>query len=169
MDILCTDKTGTLTEGTVYLHDYLDINGNKDKRIVFYAYLNAFFQTGLKNPIDEAIVSSEKLEISDYEKVDEIPYDFVRRRLSVVLKKGTENILISKGALKSILDVCKHVKFEGKKDELSPHINDINGLYHKWSEQGLRILGLAYKNVEEKRSYNKSDESGMTFLGFLLS
>ena len=169
MDILCTDKTGTLTEGKVYLHKYLDINGNRSGRILLYAYLNASFQTGLKNPIDEAIVSFEKQETSGYEKVDEIPYDFMRRRLSVVVKEhGSGNILIAKGALRSIIEVCRYVEFEGKEHEISLYIDDINGLYHKWSENGLRILGLAYKRVEEKKSYNKTDESEMILLGFLL-
>lgn len=107
MDILCTDKTGTLTEGKVYLHEYLDIKQNKDKKIIFYAFLNSFYQTGLKNPIDEAIVSFEKQDISGYERVDEIPYDFQRKRLSIVVKeRGNGDILISKGALKSILNMA---------------------------------------------------------------
>ncbi len=169
MDILCTDKTGTLTEGTVYLHEYLDINGNKDMKIFRYAYLNAFFQTGLKNPIDEAIVNFEKQEISDYDKIDEIPYDFQRRRLSIVVKEqDKENILISKGAFKSILEVCKYVEYEGRKDEISSRMDDINKLYYKWSESGFRILVLGYKRVEEKKIYSKIDESEMTLLGFLL-
>jgi Mg2+-importing ATPase len=169
MDTLCTDKTGTLTEGTVYLHEHLDINEKKDRKILLYAYLNAFFQTGLKNPIDEAIVSFEKQEISGYEKVDEIPYDFQRRRLSVVVREHDKgNILISKGALKGILKVCKYIEYEERKYEISSRMNDINRLYHKWSEKGLRILGLAYKMVEEKKAYSKADESEMTLIGFLL-
>jgi Mg2+-importing ATPase len=169
MDILCTDKTGTLTEGKVYLHDYLDINKNKDKKILFYAFLNASFQTGLKNPIDEAIVNFEKHEISDYEKVDEIPYDFQRRRLSVVVKEQVNgNILISKGALKSILDVCKYLEVEGKEYEINSFRDNIDKPYQEWSKNGFRILGLAYKKVEEQKVYSKTDESGMTLLGFLL-
>ncbi|MCL4537090.1 MAG: magnesium-translocating P-type ATPase [Nitrospirae bacterium] len=169
MDILCTDKTGTLTEGKVYLHEYLDIKQNKDKKIIFYAFLNSFYQTGLKNPIDEAIVSFEKQDISGYEKVDEIPYDFQRRRLSIVVKeRGNEDILISKGALKSILDVCRYIEIEGKEHEMNSYLGDINRLYHEWSMKGLRILGIAYKKVEEKKVYSKADESEMTLLGFLL-
>jgi Mg2+-importing ATPase len=169
MNILCTDKTGTLTEGTVYLHEYLDINEKKDRKILLYAYLNAFFQTGLKNPMDEAIVSFEKQEISGYEKVDEIPYDFQRRRLSIVVREHDKgNILISKGALKGILEVCKYIEYEERKYEISSRMDDINRLYHTWSENGLRILGLAYNRVEEKKAYSKADESEMTLLGFLL-
>lgn len=169
MDILCTDKTGTLTEGTIYLYEYFNINGNRDKKILLYGYLNAFFQTGLKNPIDKAIVSFEKHGISGYEKIDEIPYDFERRRLSVVVKKQVNgNILISKGALKSILGVCKHVEIEGNKHDINPYMDDVNELYHEWSKKGFRILGLAYKMVEEKKVYSKTDESEMTLIGFLL-
>ncbi|MBI3353703.1 MAG: magnesium-translocating P-type ATPase [Nitrospirae bacterium] len=169
MDILCTDKTGTLTEGKVYLHEYLDIKQNKDKKIIFYAFLNSIYQTGLKNPIDEAIVSFEKQDISGYEKVDEIPYDFQRRRLSIVVEERVNgDILISKGALKSILDACKYIEIEGKEHEINSYLGDINRLYHKWSMKGLRILGLAYKKVEEKKVYSKTDESEMILLGFLL-
>lgn len=169
MDILCTDKTGTLTEGIVYLHQYVDINENRNKKILLYAYLNAFFQTGLKNPMDEAIVGFEKQDIAGFDKVDEIPYDFVRRRLSVVVKEHNNgNILISKGALKSILAACKYVEVEEKIYEISSQMEDINRLYLKWSESGLRILGLAYKRVEEKKEYNKADESEMVLLGFLI-
>lgn len=169
MDVLCTDKTGTLTEGKVYLHEYIDIRQNKSKKIIFYAFLNSFYQTGLKNPIDEAIVSFEKQDISNYEKVDEIPYDFQRRRLSIVVKeRGSGYILISKGALKSILNVCRYIEIEGEEYEIDSYLNEINRLYHEWSMNGLRILGLAYKKVEEKKVYSKDDESGMTLLGFLL-
>ena len=169
MDILCTDKTGTLTEGTVYLHEYLDMNEKKDKKILIYAYLNAFFQTGLKNPMDEAIVSFEKQEISGYDKIDEIPYDFQRRRLSVVVKEhDNENILISKGALRGILEICRYIEIGGEGHEIDSYMNDINKLYHKWSESGLRILGLAYKKIEGKKTCSKTDESEMTLLGFLL-
>ncbi len=169
MDILCTDKTGTLTEGKVYLHEYLNVKQNKDKKIIFYAFLNSFYQTGLKNPIDEAIVSFEKQDISGYEKVDEIPYDFQRRRLSIVVKeRGNGYILISKGALKSILDVCKYIEIKGKEHEMNSYLGDINRLYHEWGTKGLRILGIAYKKVEEKKVYSKADESEMTLLGFLL-
>lgn len=170
MDILCTDKTGTLTEGKVYLHDYMDVKQNKDKKVILYAYLNSYYQTGLKNPIDEAIVSFEKQDISNYEKVDEIPYDFQRKRLSIVVKEqsSNENILISKGALKSILSVCEGVEIEGKKQKIDSYIDEINRLYHEWSMKGLRILGVACKKVEEKKEYSKLDESGMIFLGFLL-
>lgn len=169
MDILCTDKTGTLTEGTVYLHEYLDINGDRKQKILLFAYLNSFFQTGMKNPIDEAVVKFENLEISGYGKADEIPYDFQRRRLSVVVKEYEKgNILISKGALKSVLEVCRNIEIDEKQYDISLYMDDIMSSYHEWSEKGLRILGIAYKRIEERNGYGKADESDMTFLGFLL-
>jgi Mg2+-importing ATPase len=169
MDVLCSDKTGTLTEGKVYLHEYIDINGNKDKKSLLYAFLNSTFQTGLKNPIDEAIVNYEKQAIENYSKVDEIPYDFQRKRLSVVVKEASGgNILISKGALKGILDVCRYIEIDGEELEASSYIDKINGLYHDWSKNGFRILGLAYRKVEDKEAFSKADESEMTLLGLLL-
>lgn len=169
MNILCTDKTGTLTEGKVYINDYFDADGNRDGKILLYAYLNAYFQTGLKNPIDDAILSLEKQEISDYIKVDEIPYDFQRRRLGIVVKdQGKRGILISKGALRSILEVCKYVEIGAREYELNQYIDKINEYFHQWSKKGFRILGIAYRHVEEKEMYTRDDESGMTFLGFLL-
>ncbi|MCM8827538.1 MAG: magnesium-translocating P-type ATPase [Candidatus Omnitrophica bacterium] len=169
MNVLCTDKTGTITEGKVYLHEYFNIKQNRDKKIILYAFLNSFYQTGLKNPIDEAIVNFEKQDISNYEKIDEIPYDFQRKRLSIVVKEQDKgHILISKGALKNILDVCKYIEIEGEKHEINPYLDEINRLYREWSIKGFRILGVAYKEVEERMVYSKADESGMTFLGFLL-
>lgn len=169
MNILCTDKTGTLTEGKVYINDYFDADGNRDGKILLYAYLNAYFQTGLKNPIDDAILSLEKQEISDYIKVDEIPYDFQRRRLGIVVKdQEKRGILISKGALRSILEVCKYVEIGAREYELNQYIDKINEYFHQWSKKGFRILGIAYRHVEEKEMYTRDDESGMTFLGFLL-
>jgi Mg2+-importing ATPase len=169
MDMLCTDKTGTLTEGTVCLHEFLDMNGKKERKIILYAYLNSHFQSGLKNPIDLAIVDFEKQEISKYEKVDEIPYDFQRRRLSVIVKEpGSTSVLISKGALKSVLAVCSHIEIEGKEYDIGSYMDTINGLYYTWSERGLRILAVDYKRADEKRVYDKKDETAMTLLGFLL-
>lgn len=169
MDILCTDKTGTLTEGKVVLEGYHDVRGGVDERVLLYACLNAFFQTGLKNPIDEAIVEAGKKDISGYEKVDEIPYDFERKRLSVVLKDGGEgNVIISKGALKQVLEVSTKVELDGNESDIGPYLEKIGEMYNGWSEKGLRVLGLAKKTVPEAREYKKSDELDMTFMGFLL-
>lgn len=167
MDVLCTDKTGTLTEGTVYLHDFTGMKDGKDKKIFFYAYLNAYFQTGLKNPIDEAIIRFDKPDISGREKIDEIPYDFERKRLSVIIKEKDANVIVSKGALKNIITICKTVEINGKDEEITPHLEEIDKKFNEWSERGFRVLGLAYKKTGEAKAFTKDDESDMTFLGFL--
>ncbi len=167
MDILCTDKTGTLTEGTISLSGHPDIMGKDDARTLFYACLNAHYQTGLKNPIDTAIVK-EGLGTQGYEKADEIPYDFERKRLSVVVRRGGERILISKGALIPLLTVCDKAEIEGAEAPIEGYLEEIDGLYNAWSEQGLRVLGVAYRRVGEAAVYGKADEKGMTLLGFLL-
>lgn len=127
MNILCTDKTGTLTEDNIVLEKYLDIKGNEDKKILEYVFLNSYFQTGLKGNIDEAVIKrAEKEEInviaSKYKKIDEIPFDFSRRRLSVIVSDGTSKKLITKGAIEEILSVCTTVNY---KDTISPITSDI--------------------------------------------
>jgi len=167
MDCICMDKTGTLTEGIVQLRECLDTGGEKNERVLLFASLNASFQTGLKNPIDEAVVKAGQ-DLSGYEKLDEIPYDFERKRLSVVVRKGDEVLLISKGALENILEVSKMAESAGAIDEIGRLQNDIERRYNEWSAKGLRVLGVAFKKVEPREAYKRTDESGMTFLGFLL-
>ncbi|MBI5493189.1 MAG: magnesium-translocating P-type ATPase [Deltaproteobacteria bacterium] len=167
MDILCTDKTGTLTEGKVFLDDYLDHRGRRNDKTLFYAYLNAAMQTGLANPIDEA-VTARRHDAAGYEKVDEIPYDFERKRLSVAVRGAEGNLLISKGALSHIIEVCGSIEEDGNEGPIAPHLQAIEELYDGWSAKGIRVLGLAYRKVAEKKAYTKADEDGMTFLGFLL-
>ncbi|KAF0185610.1 MAG: Mg2+-importing ATPase [Nitrospirae bacterium] len=168
MDVLCTDKTGTLTEGAVFLHDYLNADGEKDPKLLSYAHLNAALQTGLRNPIDAAITAYATEDLSPYEKVDEIPYDFIRRRLSVVVKSHDGCTMITKGALKSMLTICTHVECNGVSRAISKERAAIERLHHAWSEKGLRILALAYKQLPETAACTRADESGMTLLGFLL-
>lgn len=174
MDILCTDKTGTLTEGLVHLDGAFDTQGQPSKTILKFAFLNAHFQNGLNNPLDEAIQTAaekEKLTIGDEEKVGEIPYDFVRKRLSIVVAdaKG-EHMLITKGALDNILNICTDFQTG---DDLHPldtvKRTEIEKLYSEWSGKGFRVLGLATKKIEEQHeTYLHSDEKELTFIGFLL-
>ena len=111
MDILCTDKTGTLTQGVVQLDGALDVNGEPSAQVNLYAFLNAKLQTGMQNPLDEAIVNKGVQDAEAYTKVDEIPYDFVRKRLSVVVgRPGAAPQMITKGALENILAACSHVQ-----------------------------------------------------------
>jgi len=169
MDVLCTDKTGTLTEGTVVLHDHMDAFGARSDRILEMAYLNAFFQTGLKNPMDAAITGFKALDVTRYEKIDEIPYDFERKRLSVVVRGRDGTVLVTKGALKSLLKACAKVEADGGAEEIAPHMEAIEKTHDRWSEEGYRVVGLALKTFgQEPRTYTKADETGLTFIGFLL-
>jgi P-type Mg2+ transporter len=174
IDVLCTDKTGTLTEGIVRLDGALDLEGQPSTTVLHDAYLNAHFQTGLANPLDEAISTSALqagLNIEVEKKVDEIPYDFVRKRLSVVTANAQgERILITKGALENILSICTRVQSGGKVIPLdSPARIGIEQRFSDWSGQGFRVLGIATKTVDGRVDvYSYSDENELTFTGFLL-
>ncbi|MDR5694827.1 MAG: magnesium-translocating P-type ATPase [Armatimonadota bacterium] len=169
MDVLCTDKTGTLTEGVVRLDGALDAEGRPSKDVFYLAFLNARLQAGLANPLDEAIVAHAQPEIGDVTKLDEIPYDFVRKRLSVVVQLGEECLLITKGALEGLLTICTHLR---KGEKILPldeeRITGIRKRYTEWSMKGFRVLGLASKPVPKQQAYSQNDESGLTFEGFLL-
>ncbi|HQG78462.1 MAG TPA: magnesium-translocating P-type ATPase [Bacteroidales bacterium] len=177
MDILCSDKTGTLTEGTVKLHSTVDINGSSSERVFFLAYINAFYETGFSNPIDEAIRSHGKPDLAGCEKHDEIPYDFIRKRLSIVVTHGGNCLMITKGALANILEVCTSVETgEGRIADISMATDQIRNLYSQYSTQGYRTLGVAYRQLpgnschggSKGPSIGKESESGMTFAGFLV-
>jgi P-type Mg2+ transporter len=174
MDVLCTDKTGTLTEGVVHLDGALDTQGQPSDAVLRYAYLNAHFQTGLTNPLDDAIQAVAQKAVTDIsadQKVDEIPYDFVRKRLSVVTANAQgERTLISKGALDNILSICASVQSGDGTHPLDvTNRADIEKRYSDWSEKGFRVLGLATKMVEGRPdAYSRTDENGLTFNGFLL-
>ncbi len=172
MDVLCTDKTGTLTEGAVVLHDHTDITGARSEAVLFNAYLNAFFQTGLKNPMDAAITGFRAQDVTQYEKIDEIPYDFERKRLSVVVrKKDAPGVtLVTKGALKSLLSACTRADVNGRDEEIGPHLPRIEEAFNRLSAEGYRIVGLAYRSFvdEGARAYTKADEQGLTLMGFLV-
>jgi Mg2+-importing ATPase len=174
MDVLCTDKTGTLTEGVVRLDAALDSLGSPSQDVLRASYLNARFQTGLANPLDEAIIAAagrEGLQADSYTKVDEIPYDFVRKRLSVVVKgtDGTTPVLITKGALENILAVCTQVQEGAMLVPLDDeHRAQIEKRYTEWSGQGYRVLGVAGKPSTQRVAYGRDDEADLTFAGFLL-
>ena len=173
MDVLCTDKTGTLTEGVVRLDGALDIKGQPSSTVLRFAYLNAHFQTGLNNPLDEAInlyAEKSKVEIGAEQKVNEIPYDFVRKRLSVITSNDRGDLtLITKGALEQILSISKSVQLADQVHPLDASIlAEIEQKYGEWSEQGFRVLGVATKIENRVESYSRADESDMTFAGFLL-
>ena len=170
MDVLCTDKTGTLTEGAVKLDEVLDLAGQPSEKVLRYAYLNAHLQTGLSNPLDEAIIAaSVDTSHLDIAKVDEIPYDFVRKRLSVIVREGDHHRFITKGALDNVLAACTSVRDNGADVSLDDgHRAQIQQRFEAWSGQGFRVLGVAVRDVPPQSKYSRDDERDLTFLGFLL-
>jgi P-type Mg2+ transporter len=167
MNVFCTDKTGTLTEGEVKIHAAIDPQGKDSNRVLFYAYLNAASESGYANPIDMAIRQHQTFDISSYQKLDEVPYDFDRKRLSILFASNNSQLIITKGALKNILEICDTV-------EIAPsQIVDITGERQQLQQQaeelgkkGFRVLGVADR-IFDKASFSKADEINMTFLGYL--
>ena len=171
MDILCTDKTGTLTEGVVQLDGALDVNGEPSDRVSVYAYLNASLQTGLPNPLDEAIINQGAQGADEYTKVDEIPYDFIRKRLTIVVERNdTPPFMVTKGALENTLAACSRVQVGDDEKALNRGQQaKIQERYEGWSAQGYRVLGVAVKSViGQVHPFSKNGETDMTFAGFLL-
>lgn len=168
MNVLCSDKTGTLTEGKVLLKDALDIDGKPNEKVARFAYLNAFYETGFNNPIDEAIRNFRPFEVSDCRKLAEIPYDFYRKRLSMLISDSGTRLLITKGALINVLTSCSHVEnSDGTLTPIDAVRAGIEQNYKAFSAQGLRTLGVAYKPMVESDKLAKDDETGMRFLGFI--
>ena len=169
MNIICSDKTGTLTEGIVHIRSALDIEGNPSDKVLLFAYLNAHFETGFANPIDQAIRAYQQFDVTGYEKTDEIPYDFLRKRLSIVVTHEGNHLMVTKGALMNVLEVCTTAETkDGKVSGLDSQAEMIRKRFSEFSAEGFRILGLAYKAITSGPAISKSDESGMTFLGFLV-
>lgn len=174
MDVLCSDKTGTLTDGVVRLQSAPDIEGNEKEKVLLYAFLNASMESGFINPIDEAIRSYKKFDIVKYAKMDEEPYDFVRRRLSILLTEpddaspgGKRQIVITKGAMQNVMAVCtKAESSDGTIVDLSTVKDKIQKKYEEYSNLGYRTLGLAYK-VGIESLHESEHESDMVFLGFI--
>jgi Mg2+-importing ATPase len=170
MDTLCTDKTGTLTLGVVKLDSCMDVKGKAAEVPFRFAYLNAFFQTGMTNPLDDAILAHQALDVSQIEKVDEIPYDFVRKRLTVVVRENGQETMLTKGAFETILKICTHAQLGDERTLIDAQLtNSIHQLYQDWSEQGFRVLGVAIKPIDTHTgNFTRADEVEMIFTGFLL-
>lgn len=169
IDILCTDKTGTLTQDKVVLERYVDIIGNKSEDVLQYAYLNSYFQTGLKNLIDRAILEHIDLSVSQCKRVDELPFDFHRRRMSVVVEYEGDNVLICKGAVEEIYDCCSHYQIE---DEVYPLLDllkvDLFEEVERLNREGFRVLGIAYREFPvEKKVFSVEDEKNLILLGYI--
>ena len=168
MNVICSDKTGTLTEGSVQVESAMDVNGEANEKVFLFAYLNAFYETGFTNPIDQAILNYRKIDLSGYRKQDEIPYDFLRKRLSIYVTQGDAHLMVTKGALDNILEVCSKVETkEGNIVDIASTKDKIQKHFEEFSNNGFRTLGIAYKNLPEDMPINKSDEKDMTFIGFL--
>jgi P-type Mg2+ transporter len=177
MDVLCTDKTGTLTEGKIVLEKHLDVHGHDNERVLHYGYMNSYYHTGLKNLMDEAILDHGHLEEdlkvkTDYRKIDEVPFDFVRRRMSVIVEdKKNQHILICKGAVEEIMRLSPSVEVEGQVlDVLPEHDAHRKQLVQDLNAQGFRVVAVAYKVIpgdNDEPHYGVRDESDLTLLGYL--
>ena len=169
MNVICSDKTGTLTEGIVHLQSAVDVEGAPSDKVFLHAYLNAFYETGFTNPIDEAIRASRKADLTGYQKTDEIPYDFLRKRLSILVAHDNTHLMVTKGALANVLAVCASAEVgEGKIVDLAAVRDRIQHHLEEFSNKGCRTLGVAFKNLGSASTMSKVDEAGMTFLGFLV-
>ena len=175
MNILCTDKTGTLTEDKIVLEKYLDINGDEDIRVLKHAFLNSYFQTGLKGNIDEAVIARGKennidVIANNYKKFDEIPFDFSRRRLSVIVSDENNKLqMITKGAVEEILSICTMVDYKGTVSKITKDIKDnIKKISKDLNKDGLRVVAVCQKNDVRKDSvFDISSEKDMVLIGFI--
>jgi Mg2+-importing ATPase len=169
MNVLCTDKTGTLTDNKITLVLHVNPNGDDDDKVLLYSYLNSFYQSGLKSPMDEAILVHEQIDTSEYQKIDEVPFDFVRRRVSVVVENDRQKYFISKGAPEEILKASAFCEIDGLAVDLTEELRKkAEQKYYELSTEGFRVLGAAYKKLkEEKTVYSVDDECDMVFMGFV--
>ncbi len=169
MNILCSDKTGTLTEGVVRVHSAVDVGGAPSEKVLFHAYLNASFETGYANPIDAAVRAHRPFDLAGYEKRDEIPYDFLRKRLSILVARGGEGLLVTKGTVPGVLSVCSSAEGPGGTVvDIASVRDDVSRRFAELSECGFRVLGVASRAAAPAEPLRKESESGMTFLGFLV-
>ncbi|MDW8034735.1 MAG: magnesium-translocating P-type ATPase, partial [Nitrososphaerota archaeon] len=169
MDVLCTDKTGTLTENRIKLVLHVDINGNDDNKVLLYSYLNSYYQTGLRSPLDEAVLRFREIDVKDYKKVDEVPFDFVRRRLSIVVEYRNQRFMITKGAPEEVAKICSYYEVGGIAADMTDEVHrKIEQKYIELSAEGYRVLAVSYKRLrEDKTVYTVGDEVEMVFLGFI--
>jgi Mg2+-importing ATPase len=171
MDVLATDKTGTLTLGVIRLDGALDADGNLSESVLELAWLNARLQTGLVNPLDEAIIASGARDTARWRKTEEIPYDFVRKRMTVAVRntQAGDDLLITKGALEPTLDICSHLRRDGAALALdAARRAELTRRAESWADQGFRVLAVASRELPERAAYTVADETDLVFEGFLL-
>ncbi|MEM0008079.1 MAG: magnesium-translocating P-type ATPase [Candidatus Bathyarchaeia archaeon] len=169
MDVLCTDKTGTLTENLIKLVLHVDLYGNESDKVLLYSYLNSYYQTGIKSPLDEAILRFRDVDVKGYRKVDEVPFDFVRKRLSVVVEYQNQRFMITKGAPEEVAKVCSYYEVGEVIADITDEVRrNIEQKYVELSSEGYRVLAVSYKRLrEDKPVYTAGDETEMVFLGFI--
>jgi P-type Mg2+ transporter len=175
MNVLCTDKTGTLTQDRIILEKHLSLEGGDNEEVLQYGYLNSYYQTGLKNLLDSAVLEhreiKKQINIEAFRKVDEIPFDFIRRRMSVVVEKSPQqHLLICKGAIEEMITVCSFARSNGDVVPLTDQIKQqAMSLMNELNEDGLRVLGVAYKEMpaEAHKEYKVKDEHSLILMGFL--
>jgi P-type Mg2+ transporter len=170
MDVFCTDKTGTLTEARIHLERHIDPLGRESERVLKLAYFNSFFETGLKSPLDDAILEHREIDVTGWRKIDEVPFDFERRRVSVLLENGTTRLLVVKGAPEDILRLSVSYEADGEAD-LRPldeaALGSFNAQFEGLSKEGFRVLGIASRQVGMDHSHAVvSDETELVFAGF---
>jgi Mg2+-importing ATPase len=168
MDVLCSDKTGTLTSGDMVLDQHLDAQGQPSDRVFLRAYLNSVYETGIQSPLDAAILQHSQPDVSGFQKLDEVPFDFDRRRLSVVVTTGQERLLITKGAPEGILPLCSGYEAGAAIVPLDEPARDRAGeIYRSLCAEGYRVLAVACRNVPVQDVYRTTDETDLTLIGFL--
>ncbi len=169
INLFCSDKTGTLTEGVLKITGITGVDGNDSATAKQLAFLNAYFETGFSNPMDDALKTMEDISATGYTKTGEIPYDFIRKRLSIAVKKDGENKLISKGAINNIVSICDHILLaDGSVVPIEASRKAIDDLYLQYSSKGFRTIGVCYKVCAEKTKLTRDDETQMIFAGFVL-
>lgn len=168
VDILCTDKTGTLTEGKIKLERHIDPMGQESERVLLLAYINSYFETGIHSPLDDAILEHTHLDVSEWQKLDEVPFDFERRRVSVLVRNPAQRMLVVKGSPEDILKLCSTCEQDGAIQALdSAVLERIRGLYDQLSREGFRVLGIAQRQVAPDHDHTDlADENALTFVGF---
>jgi Mg2+-importing ATPase len=171
IDTLCSDKTGTLTSGETKLEGHLDLRGKESERVLLFGYLNSTYQTGIKSPLDAALLLHGSVDVSGYSKVGEIPFDFERRCLSVVVRHETETLLIIKGAPESVMRNCSAYESDGERKPLDGVSDEARAtyanMYRDLNTQGYRVLAVAYRLIPQQEVYRQTDERGLVLLGFL--